>query len=174
MTTPRAGGKKEKKNEPGKNEAARSESLGKTQNLVRDDRTAFVDLRHAKDNAPSKNVNTFFRFFSFFFSPQKKSFRIHHGLPGRIWKMHTFSCIPSRTCYNVPAIHASSGEVVEWSIAPVLKTGEPKGSVGSNPTLSANTPAQFIWVGVLAFSGRDKKSAPRAMGLNASFACSEI
>ena len=27
--------------------------------------------------------------------------------------------------------------MVEWSIAPVLKTGEPKGSVGSNPTLSA-------------------------------------
>jgi hypothetical protein len=31
----------------------------------------------------------------------------------------------------------ASGEVVEWSIAPVLKTGEPQGSVGSNPTLSA-------------------------------------
>ncbi len=30
-----------------------------------------------------------------------------------------------------------SGGVVEWSIAPVLKTGEPKGSVGSNPTPSA-------------------------------------
>ena len=28
------------------------------------------------------------------------------------------------------------GGVVEWSIAPVLKTGEPKGSVGSNPTPS--------------------------------------
>ena len=27
--------------------------------------------------------------------------------------------------------------MVEWSIAPVLKTGGPKGSVGSNPTLSA-------------------------------------
>ena len=30
-----------------------------------------------------------------------------------------------------------NGGVVEWSIAPVLKTGEPKGSVGSNPTPSA-------------------------------------
>jgi hypothetical protein len=30
-----------------------------------------------------------------------------------------------------------TGGVVEWSIAPVLKTGEPKGSVGSNPTPSA-------------------------------------
>ena len=28
------------------------------------------------------------------------------------------------------------GEVVEWSMAPVLKTGEVKASVGSNPTLS--------------------------------------
>ncbi len=31
----------------------------------------------------------------------------------------------------------NNGGVVEWSIAPVLKTGEPKGSVGSNPTPSA-------------------------------------
>lgn len=30
-----------------------------------------------------------------------------------------------------------NGGVVEWSIAPVLKTGELKGSVGSNPTPSA-------------------------------------
>lgn len=28
------------------------------------------------------------------------------------------------------------GEVVEWLMAPVLKTGEVKASVGSNPTLS--------------------------------------
>ena len=29
------------------------------------------------------------------------------------------------------------GEVAEWPIAPVLKTGVPTGTVGSNPTLSA-------------------------------------
>ena len=29
------------------------------------------------------------------------------------------------------------GGVAEWSIAPVLKTGGPKGPVGSNPTASA-------------------------------------
>ena len=29
------------------------------------------------------------------------------------------------------------GEVAEWSIAAVLKTVDPRGSVGSNPTLSA-------------------------------------
>ncbi len=35
------------------------------------------------------------------------------------------------------------GEVVEWSMAPVLKTGEVKASVGSNPTLSVPvTPAE--------------------------------
>ena len=35
------------------------------------------------------------------------------------------------------------GEVVEWSMAPVLKTGEVKASVGSNPTLSVLvTPAE--------------------------------
>lgn len=48
---------------PGKNEAARSESLGKTQNLVRIDRTAFVDLRHPKHNQLCDYVNTFFYFF---------------------------------------------------------------------------------------------------------------
>ena len=31
---------------------------------------------------------------------------------------------------------AAPGEVVEWLMAPVLKTGEVKASVGSNPTLS--------------------------------------
>ena len=31
-----------------------------------------------------------------------------------------------------------SGEVAEWSKAAVLKTVEPQGSVGSNPTFSAN------------------------------------
>lgn len=29
------------------------------------------------------------------------------------------------------------GGVVEWLMAPVLKTGDPQGSVGSNPTPSA-------------------------------------
>ncbi len=29
------------------------------------------------------------------------------------------------------------GEVAEWSIAPDLKSGEPQGSEGSNPSLSA-------------------------------------
>ena len=31
--------------------------------------------------------------------------------------------------------------MAEWSIAPVLKTGEPQGSVGSNPTSSASVPS---------------------------------
>ena len=30
------------------------------------------------------------------------------------------------------------GEMAEWSKAPVLKTGDVRASVGSNPTLSAN------------------------------------
>ena len=30
------------------------------------------------------------------------------------------------------------GGVAEWSIAPVLKTGVPQGTVSSNPTASAN------------------------------------
>ena len=43
--------------------------------------------------------------------------------------------IPTSPAHNVSATR--TGGVVEWSIAPVLKTGEPQGSVGSNPTPSA-------------------------------------
>ncbi len=39
------------------------------------------------------------------------------------------------------------GEVVEWFMAPVLKTGLGKPNVGSNPTLSAMTPLPFARVG---------------------------
>ena len=35
------------------------------------------------------------------------------------------------------ADQAISGEMAEWSNAPVLKTGEVRASVGSNPTLPA-------------------------------------
>ena len=35
-------------------------------------------------------------------------------------------------------VGAIPGEVVEWLMAPVLKTGDPQGSVGSNPTLSVS------------------------------------
>jgi hypothetical protein len=34
----------------------------------------------------------------------------------------------------------SNGGVVEWLMAPVLKTGVPKGTVGSNPTPSVFQP----------------------------------
>src|SRR5580700_9344802 len=40
---------------------------------------------------------------------------------------------------SVPEIRQSGG-VAERSNAPVLKTGEPQGSVGSNPTSSASFP----------------------------------
>ncbi len=44
---------------------------------------------------------------------------------------------------------------------------------GSNPSRSALTPIQFIWVGVRAFEG-DEIPAHRAQGLNAAFASSEM
>lgn len=37
-------------------------------------------------------------------------------------------------------IRSNGGEVAEWSIASVLKTEEPKGFGGSNPSLSALLP----------------------------------
>jgi hypothetical protein len=43
----------------------------------------------------------------------------------------------AKSAHTPPASQCTGG-VVEWSIAPVLKTGEPQGSVGSNPTPSAN------------------------------------
>ena len=42
--------------------------------------------------------------------------------------------------YRGPRPGATTGEVVEWLMAPVLKTGDPQGSVGSNPTLSVLKP----------------------------------
>ena len=42
-------------------------------------------------------------------------------------------------CGGVFTISApASGEVTEWSIVPDSKSGVPKGTVGSNPTLSAS------------------------------------
>lgn len=46
------------------------------------------------------------------------------------------SCSSQRQWQNKSA--QGSGGVVEWLMAPVLKTGRPKGLVGSNPTPSAN------------------------------------
>ena len=37
-------------------------------------------------------------------------------------------------------VRPTPGEVVEWLMAPVLKTGEAQASVGSNPTLSVFVP----------------------------------
>ena len=34
-------------------------------------------------------------------------------------------------------MYFKNGEMAEWSIAPVLKTGVPKGTGGSNPSASA-------------------------------------
>ncbi|MDP4645622.1 MAG: hypothetical protein NWR51_09265, partial [Akkermansiaceae bacterium] len=38
------------------------------------------------------------------------------------------------------------------------KTGEPKGSVGSNPTPSAITPVRYFRIGVMAFQGLGPES----------------
>ncbi len=44
---------------------------------------------------------------------------------------------------NSPLPSTSFGNVAEWVKAAVLKTVESKGSVGSNPTISANLCASF-------------------------------
>lgn len=41
------------------------------------------------------------------------------------------------------------GGVAEWSIAPVLKTGVPQGTVSSNPTASANIVVIHRFIGNL-------------------------
>tara|TARA_R110002111_G_scaffold260623_1_gene332108 strand:- start:882 stop:1091 length:210 start_codon:yes stop_codon:yes gene_type:complete len=38
----------------------------------------------------------------------------------------------------------ASGEVAEWPIAPVLKTGVPQGTGGSNPPLSAYNESRCV------------------------------
>ena len=46
-----------------------------------------------------------------------------------------------KICYNTLCliVNDANGEVSEWSNETVLKTVEPRGSVGSNPTLSEFT-----------------------------------
>ena len=39
---------------------------------------------------------------------------------------------------------AKKGEMVEWSITAVLKTAVPKGTGGSNPSLSAKLKVSFV------------------------------
>ena len=46
--------------------------------------------------------------------------------------------IPKKHITFVAAFGNERGEMAEWSIAAVLKTVEPRGSGGSNPSLSAN------------------------------------
>jgi hypothetical protein len=45
-------------------------------------------------------------------------------------------------CSSKPYDHL--GELVEWFMSPVLKTGDQQWSVGSNPTLSARTAPSSI------------------------------
>ena len=42
-------------------------------------------------------------------------------------------------CKSTKKKYFCRGELAEWSIAAVLKTVEPRGSGGSNPSLSART-----------------------------------
>ena len=46
-----------------------------------------------------------------------------------------------KICYNTICF---IGEVSEWSNETVLKTVEPRGSVGSNPTLSESKPVRRL------------------------------
>ena len=50
-------------------------------------------------------------------------------------KSTTFA--PAFTKRYLPTRFQPLGEMVEWSITPVLKTGVPRGTGGSNPSLSA-------------------------------------
>ena len=56
------------------------------------------------------------------------------------------------------------GEVAEWSIAAVLKTVDPRGSGGSNPSLSA-----ILIVKTTSWAANPENSKPRYGALNPSF-----
>ena len=63
--------------------------------------------------------------------------------------------------------HLATGEMVEWSITAVLKTAVPRGTGGSNPSLSANkgvnqqimrftpfiTPKKFLGIACMVYCG---------------------
>jgi hypothetical protein len=54
-----------------------------------------------------------------------------------LWRRGQEFCLIAAATTAISLPRHYTGGVVEWSIAPVLKTGEPQGSVGSNPTPSA-------------------------------------
>ncbi len=62
------------------------------------------------------------------------SFRLISGLENTV---ATQGKRPSTVGRSGDALAITQGEVAEWPKALVLKTSEPKGSVGSNPTLTA-------------------------------------
>ena len=123
---------------------------------------------------------TFFISFLIFI---KKSFLNTHLLVG---EKHFFLkksyCYANRLhCYiitlhpNLAAIpHLSFfGEMVGWSITPVLKTGLLRGTGGSNPSLSAkrfgngcdNVHSRFLgFVSAVGWQGREIKQCPRRCG----------
>ena len=56
---------------------------------------------------------------------------------GRLTQAMTHGCVLEWLQGNRVCGRIVGGEVAEWPIAPVLKTGEVRASAGSNPALSA-------------------------------------
>jgi hypothetical protein len=65
----------------------------------------------------------------------------------------------------------SQGEVVEWLMAPVLKTGEVKASVGSNPTLSVSELKTATPAGLSGAAQAGSEPKERRMSLGSSRRC---
>jgi hypothetical protein len=64
--------------------------------------------------------------------------RIYSPNSGNKWQQDgQFGAMKVKQSASRSSLGAETGGMAERSIAPVLKTGDPQGSVGSNPTPSA-------------------------------------
>ncbi len=66
--------------------------------------------------------------------------------------MFTWDFFLPISCQSLKYCYFCHGELAEWSIAAVLKTVVPQGTVGSNPTFSAKTNKCPIFMGHLLFT----------------------
>ena len=96
-------------------------------------------------------------------SPSCKKCRKFFFFDAKSWWIQK-KAIPLHPHSRQNIVSMMHGEMVEWSITPVLKTGVPRGTGGSNPSLSADEPCKSKTY--RAFSLSSSEINPSKVSLN--------